>query len=368
MDMTKHPPLQPAFVQNNIAIAVSCSEYYSLYGAEFLASLAEHSSPDWNYDILIFTKDITPATQTILQNTLGGRQNISLRYLDVNAYLKKYALKTHAHFGIESYFRLLYPYVLENYEKVLYFDCDMVFKTDIVDLWQMDIGKAFLGASVDAVVVGAVNDKEDRTFGEYGWYNYCVQKLGMDDPYRYFNSGVLILNLVRFRQEYAAEFVLRDAQEKQYYLLDQDALNALTCKDNVLIDIAWNMTTDVGGYKMPYIRKAPHYIQDAYTAAREHPHTVHFADSRKPWKNPNEDLGYEFWVVARKLPIYSRILCRMFTEQMQRVTAASAILGSVRMPWGIAGEWKWKLRQWKAKIKAKLTHLRGSLRSKESVQ
>lgn len=341
---------KPAFASHNIPIVLSCSEYYSLYAAVFLRTLAEHSSAEWCYDILILTKDIQSDSVDMLTNAIGDRENISLRFLDVNPYIQQYSLKVHSHFGIESYFRLLYPFILRNYQKVLYFDCDMVLKSDVADLWQEDIGDAFLGACIDAVVVGAVNNPEDKTFDSFGWNEYCRDKLRMENPYRYFNSGVMIFNLARFRREYSNEAVLRDAQENQYYLLDQDALNALAASDTIALDMAWNMTTDVGGRKMPYIKMATKSIQTAYSQARKVPHTVHFADSTKPWKNPNEDLGYEFWQVARQMPIYTQTVARMTSEQMSQITTVPIDNSPDCRPMGLLDEWKWRIKRWSAVV------------------
>ena len=350
MQLEKMVDPRPAFPKNNIPIALSCSEYYSPYAAVYLKSLLNCSSSAYGYDILIFTKDITPKTMKMLGGVLEGRENISLRFLDVDQYLSQYALKVHDHFGVESYFRLLYPYMLTHYGKVIYCDCDMVLKSDIAELYQEEIGNAFLGACIDAVVVGAINDPSDRSFGEYGWMGYCRNKLHMENPYLYLNSGVLVFNLARFRQEYTAERVLQDAQDNQYYLLDQDALNTLCGKDVVILNLAWNMTTDVAGLKWPYIQKAPHSIRDAYLKARMHPHTVHFADWLKPWTNPNEDLGYEFWNVARELPIYTQILARMSGEQMNRTVVSPAELRRDMQPMGVWKEWKWTVKRWSAVI------------------
>lgn len=338
----------PAFSCNNVPVALSCSEYFSLYGATFLKSLVSHSSPEYCYDILVFTKDITADTMQMLNAILEGRPNLSLRFVDVNLYLQQYALKVHAHFGIESYFRLLYPYILKSYKKVLYFDCDMVLKNDVALLYQIDIGDAFLGACLDAVVVGAVNDPEEKSFGTFGWKEYCQKKLNMQNPYLYINSGVLIFNLAKFRSVYTADQVLKNAQEENYYLLDQDALNALCSSGTVILDIAWNMTTDVAGAKWPYIQKAPLSVVNAYRSARNAPNTVHFADSIKPWKNPNEDLGYEFWTVARELPIYTKIVARMGRELGERIAYSTADLhgDTLYLPMGVLKEWKWTVKRW----------------------
>ena len=335
--------IYPKFEDCQVPIVLSCSEYFSLYGAVYLKSLLAHSSPNNFYDILIFTKDLTPRTEKDLEAILQNRPNISIRFVDIKPYIAKYQLKTHSHFGVESYFRLLMPYILNQYDYACYSDCDMVLKRDIAELTRIDIGDAYLGGCLDSVIIGAINDPHDRSFGAgCGWNDYCQSVLGMTDPYRYLNSGVLIFNLSRFRKEFSAEYLLEFVQEKKFYLLDQDALNALCSKDIVVIDHAWNMTNDNGGYKIPYICKAPEEICDSYFDARLNPATVHYADKFKPWKNPNEDLGHEFWRFARDTLQYERILSRMSMEMMERLSQSvpSLAVGVIAPPSGVKGEWK----------------------------
>ena len=336
----------PAFSTDNVPIAVSCSEYFSPYAAAFLKSLARFTSASYNYDILVFTKDICTHTEEMLRALLEEYKNISLRFIDITPYLSQYSLMTYAHFGVESYFRLLFPYILTSYQKLLYFDCDMVVRHDVAELFQIDIGTNFLGGCSDYVVIGAIHDPDDKSCGDHSWKEYCKQKLGMTDPYQYLNSGVLIFNLERFRQAYTADQLLKNAQEKQYHLLDQDALNAMCAPDITIIDAAWNMTTDVGGGKIPYIKKGPERFVTEYFSSREHPCTVHFADWSKPWKNPNEDMSYEFWEDARTLPCYVLILSRMGLELLDRVNITTLDPVSISQPMGVLGEWKYVIKRW----------------------
>lgn len=347
---TEEKHLMPAFQERNVPVVLSCSEYYLPYGATFIRSLLRYRTSDHNYDIIIFTKDITQKGQAELYRMIEETDNVSIRFLNILPYIEKYQFKAHSHFGIESYFRLLMPYILDGYERAYYFDCDMVLRNDVAELDKVELGNAYLAGCLDTVIVGAINDPMDQSFGcQKSWKDYCTQKLKMGDPYRYLNSGSLIFNFKRFRQEYTADEILSFAAEKQFYLLDQDALNALCWKDVVILDHAWNMTNDNGGTKLPYIRKAPLALAQSYDKARENPSTVHYADKFKPWKNPNEDLGFEFWKDARETPFYSRILGRMSQELYERTVrtqGGTELVAMQYLPMGIKKECKYKIKEW----------------------
>ncbi len=342
--------LAPAFSRKNVPIVLCCSEYYSLYCAAYLQSLTCYISADCGYDIIIFTKDISEDSQQELCDIGRPYPNLSIRFVDINPYIARYVFQAHSHFGIESYFRLLIPYILTNYDKAYYFDCDMVLRQDVAELRRVPLGNAYLAGCLDTVIIGAINDPADQSFGPgRSWMMYCLETLNMKNPYTYLNSGVLIFNLRRFRQDFTVDQILDFAQKKQFYLLDQDALNALCSTDVVILEHAWNMTNNNGNGKISYILKSPVEIAQTYFDARKRPNTVHYADRFKPWKNPNEDLGYEFWHDARNIPHYHRILGRMSQELYKQLVGQTSTNHGEQilyLPMGVLKEWKMKLKQW----------------------
>lgn len=78
--------------------------------------------------------------------------------------------------------------ILTAYDKVLYVDSDLVLTEDIAGLYQTDIGDKALGAVPDTEVIRMY-------FTDIVIKNYLDKTLELENPYRYFNSGVLIMNL-----------------------------------------------------------------------------------------------------------------------------------------------------------------------------
>lgn len=133
--------------------------------------------------------------------------------IDVDAF-KYFAKKiSPAHF-----YRLATPDKLsEEIEKIIYLDADIIVNLDIKDLWNEDIKDSHIGAVVD---------KGQLYLCDNVPLNPLFNTPGLD-PKRYFNSGVLLMNLKKLRKEYPN--FLNDGmnlrlQHPEWYLNDNDAL------------------------------------------------------------------------------------------------------------------------------------------------
>lgn len=124
-------------------------------------------------------------------------------------------------------------------DKLVYVDCDIVFERDVADLYTLDMGDAWLLAA---------HDPERRW--SRGKKRAYLQRLGIAEC-RYFNSGVLLMNLKALREASAHGNVFwryyRDLAARHpdlpYPLYDQDMLNAIFSTDRQrlrLVDASFN--------------------------------------------------------------------------------------------------------------------------------
>jgi lipopolysaccharide biosynthesis glycosyltransferase len=321
----------------SVPIVLSCSDYFAPYGCVFLYSLLSYIFPDNFYDIIVFTKDMEETNKERWVNLVKSYSNVSLRFYNIKPIFEQYNLNINHHFGIESYFKLLIPFIIDGYSKVCYFDCDMVIRDDVAQLMSVELYDNYIAGCIDSVIAGAINDKNAPAFNGLGWGSYARSILKMADPMKYLNTGVLVFNMHKFREDFTLEKILNFADEGQFSLLDQDALNSLCNPKVVVLCQAWNMTTDQAGLKLPYIQKAPAEIYNEYIKARLDRKTVHYADLYKPWKFPIEDLGYEFWADAKKTVYFEMILHRMSNDLYDKSVNPHYIQ---KIPMGIKQELK----------------------------
>ena len=115
-------------------------------------------------------------------------------------------------------FRLLLPELLPELDTVLYLDCDIIVRKDMVELFRTTVlGDNYLAAVYEA----PIEDQASR-----------ISELGCS-PHSYFNSGVLIMNLAKMREDALCPKLLEACRKDYMEFPDQDALNVV-CQGKVL--------------------------------------------------------------------------------------------------------------------------------------
>jgi lipopolysaccharide biosynthesis glycosyltransferase len=174
-----------------------------------------------------------------------------------------------AHGGAVSCARLLLPDVLTHVDRLVYLDADTLTRQPLDELWELSLGGAVLGA-VRNVVEPSMAAR--------------LTALGVADPRRYLNSGVLVMDLAAMRREGTAATLLRCVHERGAELLwvDQDALNLVLGDGWHELDPKWNAQNSFWDW--------PQWAQDVLGAdaveqARSAPAVLHFEGPWmcKPW-------------------------------------------------------------------------------------
>ena len=122
----------------------------------------------------------------------------------------------------ESFYRLLaFDYLPKNVDRCLYLDPDIYIKKPLTELYNMDLaGKYIAGAS-----------------HTYGLKN-ALNKVRLGIKNRYFNSGVMLMNLEQIRRDFTVKTVIDCLKDNMQKLImgDQDLANLLFGEKCVLID------------------------------------------------------------------------------------------------------------------------------------
>lgn len=166
------------------------------------------------------------------------------------------------------YYRLLAGELLpQNLEKIIYIDPDILVINSLSALWEMDIsGFLFAGASHTGKTDMANN----------------VNKIRLGTDTDYYNSGFLLINLKRAREEIVPEeiFAYADENYKNLLLPDQDILNAMYGhKIYPLEDVIYNY--DARNYST-YLLKTKGEADMGWIM--ENTVILHFCGRDKPWK------------------------------------------------------------------------------------
>jgi lipopolysaccharide biosynthesis glycosyltransferase len=214
--------------------------------------------------------------------------------------------------SIASFYRLVIPELLSNeFAKAIYLDCDLIVKGDIGDLWQIDIGENYLLAVQDTWI--------PYMSSSTGKLN--CQELGLEPASKYFNAGVLVVNLRKWRESglsaKAINYFKQNSEHVGWY--DQDVLNALLAGLWGELDPRWNMSpSSVYGYSSWQESPFPETI---YNNLIRDPYIIHFVSAKKPWNSRHTLLKEHFFQYVDmtawsgwRLTIWRRLSLRLTSE------------------------------------------------------
>lgn len=294
---------KPAFTENNVALVLASSDFYTIYLSAMLESIVENASTENNYDITVLESGIKDDNKKALQLLEEGHENVSIRFYNVKEKMADIHLKATGHISVETYYRLLIPEIFINYEKVLFLDSDMTVHADVAELFYMDVTGYMVAAAHDQCCAAFLNGN-DKSFAKY-----CREALKLKNVNDYFQAGVMLLNLTRFRERYTQKEIFEIATSRQYRYVDQDIMNVLCQGEIKHLDLEWDCFPDFGDYEYEFM---PYYLQKQYEKARVNPKICHHTGPNKPWSELFADtmMTEHFWRRARKSPLYEQILFR----------------------------------------------------------
>lgn len=198
-----------------------------------------------------------------LRATLEGYPDVavSLYAFDASDYA---AFPISGHINLVSYFRLFLTDLLPaEVGRILYLDSDVVIERDLAP---------FHGSNLHGLPLGAVVDPYNEDF---------LTRLPMPADHRYFNAGVLVIDLDQWRRRGMKDVFVRfvEANAAQLRFHDQDVLNATFAGRVAYLSYEWNFQART---KIKDLRRIGYDAQEAARIARA-PAIIHYTTNRKPW-------------------------------------------------------------------------------------
>ncbi|MBF1050990.1 MAG: glycosyltransferase family 8 protein, partial [Peptostreptococcaceae bacterium] len=301
----------PAFESNNIPIVFSCSNYFSVYSSVYIKSIIKNSSSQNNYDIIIFEKEISKENKKMLLSMISGMKNFSIRFYNPKAFLLGVNFYVNSeNQSEEAYYRILAPYILQSYDKIIVTDADLIVTTDIAELLKIDLNNKSAAIALDAVWHGLYNEQRDIR-------KYVNTKFPMKNPYNYVNTGVIVFDNNKFITNYGIDYVIKFVQKENFIIQEQDALNLMMEGDIEFLDISWNFYVHVNdNIKKLFENYSPIEIKKIYYKASKNPKIIHWASQPKPWTEPTIDLANIWWDLCSQTPFYHIVIDRLILNRI----------------------------------------------------
>lgn len=253
-------PYSRAVGTSQVVVGCAADGGYALPLAVMLRSLAARLDP--GHDVVVYAVDagLGPDERDRVARSLGARTSLVWVEPERDAFA---GLPLWGRMPITTYDKLaIARWTPPDVRRVLWLDADLLVLGDVAELWHADLGEA---------IAGAVQDARVPTIGaRFGVRDWAAHGLARDAGY--FNAGVLLIDLARWRAadvEGSALAYLRE-HARRVYFWDQEALNVSLAGRWRALPPVWNWSPTTGaGPRVPVVPA---------------PRILHFSGNLKPWR------------------------------------------------------------------------------------
>ena len=268
-------------------VLCAADENYVMPLAVTLHSAASHLKPGARLNVLLMDGGMSESSWQGLKETFVDLPiDVHVLRPDVDSVSD---LVISHHITHAAYFRLLAAKLLpDTIDKVIYLDSDVLVQEDLSQLWQAELGDNYCLAVPDIACPFIDARKADSNFKKSSPYlaSLCPirnwKELGLDPTARYFNSGVMVLNIARWREEQVEDKLLDCLRknEKFVWCWDQYALNVVFAGQWDELPLRWNQGAHA--FEFPSIDHSP-LSTDEFREMRDNPAIIHYTTEWKPW-------------------------------------------------------------------------------------
>jgi len=285
------------FAGENINVVFTIDKNYPLYTMLVINSILKHNVSKSDYTFYVINNNLSSWDELQMKYFVKyKKQKIVFIKVDADAINKGKDIYSHTfycpHVTSIGTVRMMIPRLLPNdVKKALYLDSDILVLKDLKELYDTDLGKYYAAM---------------------GWDNkYLYLPRGKKKGFEYFNSGVILMDLDKWRKDDISEKIIDYITSRTLILPDQDAINKILHGKIKVFDPKWNNQYCLG---ILFTKLSDTGI-------------IHYISSRKPWilmRDRKTDnfikIYYDYWncsplVIYRVLNVYSSYI----SSQVKRI-------------------------------------------------
>ncbi len=269
-------------MEDPINIAFISDDGYAIPLGVAISSLKRRRDKERKYSVMIISDGIT---EEHLHAMLEMKcRNFDIRCINAHSYASYKGIerpKDASHVSTAALYKFNLPDIAGSVSKLLYLDCDIIIKGTLADIYDTDISGCYAAVVKD---IGA------ETFPS----NYNA-RLGINHS-AYFNSGVMLLNLKKLRDDSIPAKLLDYRLNGKNHYMDQDAFNVVFGERVKYLPFYCNMALscwrdrDAGElckyYSLPSASSERLFL-DA--------EILHLSAKEKPWQSCNV-IASEIWL------------------------------------------------------------------------
>lgn len=202
--------------EDEVPLVLAFTPNYFVPVATCIRSVLHHAAPDATFHFICLLTEALPIAMQQLLTGLADKTH-KFTFTDLTGKLPD-DVYVDPKYTIAASFRLLLPDLLPQYEKILYIDCDMIFRNDLHMLYHsLDLRDNYMAGVFEATLPAQ---------------RAHMEAVGCK-PGTYINSGLLCMNLKQLRADKMVGKFLEAAKVDGLEFPDQDVINQL-CQGRIL--------------------------------------------------------------------------------------------------------------------------------------
>lgn len=265
---------------NIIPIVFCFDDNWEIPAGVCLTSLLENANTDTFYHIFILYDDKCKyVSHTRIRNLPSKYKNCKITFRSVgNPFEGAFEIRG---INVSTYYRLLIPKLIPEYDKIMYHDVDVVFRDDLSDIFnQTNMTGYYIAGVVSSSGLSEVGRKKKERLG-LNWQEYIL-------------AGNIILNSQALRKDNVVDEFIKHVAGSKYEFQDMDIIN-IVCKGKIK-----RMPPVFCGTIGIFEQAANKNKQELYSLSEleelQENGVIHY-NGVKPWKAlcPNFDIWWEYY-------------------------------------------------------------------------
>ncbi len=264
-------------------IVLICDDNYSFPTAVCVQSIVDNVNKNLQLNVHVCTFGLTLVNEQMIKKISSPNIKVEVNVFDKREYESKiHSVSQKSHVSPAALIKFELANYFTDLDSVLYLDSDIIIKGDLTELLNTDVSDYYIAASYEF-------------WKHINRLMYSLQRSMSSDFY--FNSGVMLLNLKKYRED--------NIPDKLWYhklnmtktkLMDQESLNSV-CGSKVLpLSVKWNFNpVFLDNRFLKEIRKVYGEAYSTPEDLEENIRIIHYVGAAdKPWVYKNAKMR-SYW-------------------------------------------------------------------------
>lgn len=271
---------------SNVPVVFITDDNYVLPTVVAIQSLINHYQGESVLDIYVIADRVGKKGTHCLKELSGEKVHVETLMID-GSNISKFDVKGY-YISSSAMLKLSIARLLPDYDEVLFLDGDILVQEDISPLCEIDLDGYYAAAVADMAGMEALHFHKE------------IKHM------RYFNSGVMLLNLKRFRDEDLEQkgFAVKE-KHPEYPCMEQHVLNVLFHDEVKYLPPKWNlMTYNFIKFNLSLARTCAFYQVDyaSFADMEKDACIIHLTNEVKPWTHRHAYKSDEWLAVKAESP------------------------------------------------------------------